>query len=509
MKHPQNSSHQDDSSGKSLTTRVAKSVAWLFAAKIVVRATSFIGILIVARLLTPEDFGLVTLALSTSLIVAAMMTMPIGQPLIKFRDVTDDDWNTAWSLSVGRGVVAGSVVAGLGFLLPVIYDDERLTPIMLVLGASIAFQDLKNIRFLQFEKDLKLAPSFVVDTAARIAAFVMTVAVAFATGSYWALVLGDVTMKAVTVVLSFALGPKVLPRFCLRSWRRLLGFSIWLSAGQIVIALRVRLEDFFIAHWLGKAVLGPYALGREIANLPVETITPFSRALFPAFSEIQHDRARLSEAYLKVQSVIFAVGLPVGVGLSLVADHAVPLVLGPQWMETIPVVQVLAVTTGLQTLIPGVYPVILSAGTPRQLFWREFVFLMIWLPSILLGLIFGGLMGLLIAQLISRILFVALTMSLVRAVVGVSIARSLRMCRRSFVACGVMSAVVVSLGALPATAAPLMAWPLWQVLSLEVILGVLTYSAIHVGLWFAEGRPDGVESFVLSRIRQARGARSQ
>lgn len=495
------------SSERSLTAQVAGGAAWTLSAKVLVRACGFLSVVILARLLTPEDFGLVALGLSASLIATSMTGMPVGLAVIKFREVTADDWNTAWTLSALRGLLVGAGIAVLGWPLQAVYDDPRLVPIMMVLGASVVFQGLSNIRFLQFEKDMAFAPRFVMETSARVAAFGVAVSVAFATGSYWAIILGDVTIRIVRVLVTYILGPKILPRFCLRSWRRLLSFSGWLSVAQFLSALNNRLDHFIVGAWLGKSTLGQYSLGQDFSTLPTqELITPLVRTLFPAFSTIQDDHARLSEAYLRVQSVIFAVGFPLGVGLSLVAHNAVPVVLGAQWTETVVVVQFLAAAMGLRMLTPGVYPLVMAAGETRQLFWRELILLAIWLPAVVLGLAVAGLIGLLVARVVTQIFFAGLNLALVRSVIRVPITRSLYQCRRSIIACGAMSAVVLSLSLVPAMAEPLSALPDWQVLIIEIGLGGLTYCVTHAGLWLVQGRPAGIENFLLSNIKQLRRA---
>ena len=141
--------------------------------------------------------------------------------------------------------------------------------------------------------------------------------------------------------MSYVLIP-YMPRFSFAHWRNLFSFSSWLALSSGLNALNWRADQLALGAMLGDGPLGQYTVGDNLASLPVrETTAPISNVLFPAFSRLQDDPARLRQAFLRSQRLLVAMALPVGVGFALVAGPFINLVLGPQWTSAALVAQIL------------------------------------------------------------------------------------------------------------------------------------------------------------------------
>jgi len=174
------------------------------------------------------------------------------------------------------------------------------------------------------------APSDLLDDSCRyILAFtaqlVVSVAIALATGSYWAIVAGAVAASVTSLVSTYILAP-YRPYWSLASWRRFLGFSIWLTLTQLVTMVGNRFDNFLVGGFLGTAVFGAYSVGNNISAIITQSaIQPLEKVLFPSFAKLTHDRDRLRAAFSRSQASLLAIGLPLGIGFALVAA---PLMVG-------------------------------------------------------------------------------------------------------------------------------------------------------------------------------------
>ncbi len=132
------------------------------------------------------------------------------------------------------------------------------------------------------------------------------------------------------------------PRFSVTHWRNLFSFSSWLALSSGLNALNYRADQLALGALLRNAPLGQYTVGDNLASLPVrESTAPISNVLFPAFSRLQDDPARLRDAFLRSQRLLVAMALPIGVGFALVAGPFINPVLGPQRTDAALVAQIL------------------------------------------------------------------------------------------------------------------------------------------------------------------------
>jgi len=165
-------------------------------------------------------------------------------------------------------------------------------------------------------------------------------------GSYFVQLLGlglrIVTSRVAEVVLSYVLH-SYRPRFHLSNWRELVWFSKWVYLSNSLVFLSQRGPEFLIGKICGPGSVGLFSVGYDIALLPTsEMVAPINRAVFPGYVKMSKDAEQLREGYLNVIGIIALIALPTAVGIAATADVLVPLILGNKWLETIPIVKVLA-----------------------------------------------------------------------------------------------------------------------------------------------------------------------
>lgn len=473
---------------------LARGAGWIAAGRVLVNLLSLASTLMLARLLMPEDFGLIAIATAIAAIAAAMTELSLSSALVQHRDPQSWHYDTVWTLGVARSLLLGVVMAAMAWPVTAIYGDARLMGVMLAFAALNALGGFGNPRLAMFARELIFWQDFVLGVSGKLIGFIAGVAVAYVFRSYWALVAGMFAGQLWGLAVGYALKP-AWPRLSLRGGRELFRYSAWLSLGQIVRQLGWKSDQFLIGYAFGPAQLGIYNYGDNLAALPTrEATAPIGGVLFPAFSRMADEQDRLRHAYERAQVMLFTVALPVGVGFALVADPFVRLVLGDRWIPAIFVVQVLATTFAAHTLTGPSYPLAMAMGETRDLLRRDTWILLIGLVLMLGGVLSGGLAGVIWSRVIGSVIGTHIDMALVKRLIGLPIARQWSANARTILAVSGMALAVLTFQHLCASngfTSP------WVILVGSVGIGGLAHSVLAYLIWTLWRKPDGPERQIM------------
>ncbi|MFN4019890.1 MAG: oligosaccharide flippase family protein [Erythrobacter sp.] len=489
---------------------VLQGAVWMGAARIVVNLTAFASTIILARLLSPADFGLVAIATAAATVLAMVSELSLTQALIKFEDPCDDDFHSAWTLNLMRAVALATALLALAPALAVAYADPRLVPVMAVVAVSNAIRALENPRIVMFRRALNFRPDFQFDVAEKMAAFVFAVALAVVLRSYWALILGTLAGTLARIVLTYAMMP-YRPRLRLNRWRSLLSFSIWLTLAETVKAINLRAVPLVVGAFLPTGAVGQFTLGERVASMPVrESVSALQATLFPAFSRMAHDLPRMRAAYVRAQAMTCLFAAPMGFGLAALAEPVVQVLIGAKWLPSVPIIRAVAITSSIMA-IQNVLPLAMATGNTQQLLNRNLRALMVQMPLIVAGLAIGrasavgGLTGLAIAMVLSTSANTLLNLLLVRKLVASPLREQLGLAARPMVASALMFAVltcmVEHLGARSGQSATI------ADLALMVGVGALVFGAflfiLHALFADAQSAERELANIVRTRLRKS------
>ncbi|KQT51004.1 hypothetical protein ASG43_07105 [Aureimonas sp. Leaf454] len=483
-----------------LGRKVALGAIWLVMAKLATRSLDLLSMMIVARLLVPADFGLFSLAAGVLLIFDALTDLSLSNAIVQMKDPQRSAYDTAFTLNVIRGVILAMAVVGTAAPFASYYGDPRLEDLLTFLAIVPLVRAFVSPRLAHWQRELNFRPQFWTEASGTFSAFLVSVAIAVATRSYWALAAGLVASPVVAVVLSYIAAP-YRPRFSIASWRDIIAFSSWLTLANGVNTLNWQADRFFIGSRLGTSVLGQYTVGNTLASLPTNTpVVPIMQALYSGFAKISNDLPRLRAAYLFSQSAVLAIALPISILVSVLAEPIILIALGPEWHISVVVVQYLAPVFAIQMMAGPAQSIAMVSGQTKQLLKRDLWMLAIRLPLIVIGLYMGGLFGVIIARIFSGVFVIWQNLILVRNIIGVSILRQAFGPWRTFMAAILLYGFL--LGFLPDwTDMPASLDVETLALSAVVIAaGLLLYASLHILLWLI-GRPEAsFEGKILQRI---------
>jgi lipopolysaccharide exporter len=483
---------------------LARGAIWIAATRIAINLIGFCSTLLLARMLLPEDFGLVAIANTVILILASVTEISLTSALVQHKDPTDDHYDTAFTLGAIRAFILAAIAALLSWPIAEAYGDHRLVALILAFAAASALGGFNNPKLAQFTRALIFHQEFILGISAKLLGFIGAAIIAIIWHSYWALLVGSLVSQISNLIVSYVL-VRYRPRLSLGKAREILSFSVWLTLSQIVITLNYRFDTLFLGMFVGKTSLGHYSFGDNLANMVTrEATSPVANTLFPAFARLTDDIDRMRSAYFKSQGALFAISFPIGVGFAMIAEPLILLTVGEKWREAVFVIQVIAATTGWSAISATYLPLAMALGQTRAVFNRDVMSFASRIPILVFGLWAGGLVGFVYARVIAATIGVILNMVLIRSLINIDLRRQFIANMRPIFAAAMM--VLVLLAARQQMAV-VQTTTIMQMLGLaiQVALGGMTYALATWGFWVALGRPDGVESEVAAVISRMTG----
>ena len=350
-----------------LSRRVAKSGFWVFALRIVNRGFSLIRLIILARVLAPNDFGLMGIALLTMATLETFSETGFQAALIQKKEEIRSHLDAAWTVLILRGFILFAILYLIAPYAATFFNTPEAQTIIQVIGLSVLLQAFTNIGVIYFQKELEFNKEFIYQFAGTLVDFIVAVSVVLILRNVWALVFGLLAGNAARCFVSYLIHP-YRPHLS-SDWGRakeLFGFGKWILGSSILVFLLTQGDNIFVGKLLGVTALGFYQLAHRISHMPATEITHvISRVTFPAYSKLQGDIPKLREAYLKVLHVTAFLSFPIAGLIFVLAPDFTMIFLGEKWMPMVPPMQVLACWGIIVALIAGISPVFMSIGRPK------------------------------------------------------------------------------------------------------------------------------------------------
>jgi lipopolysaccharide exporter len=489
---------QAETRDKSLGRHMLHGSFWMIAMRWAMRFIGVISTIILARLLSPSDFGIIAMAM----IVVGMLEIlnQTGQKLVIIRHScpSREDYDTCWSISVLIGLGIALAIMGLAPISRHYFHDIRAVPVMQCLALRSAIGGFENVGVLDFRRKLEFDRLFRYNLYPKLFSFIITIALAFELRNYWALAGGMISNVAITTVLSFTMH-SYRPRFSFARVREMWSFSLWTLVRTIGWWMNFQVDQFAIGGVAGAAAMGRYAVATDVAAIPTQELNdPMVVVLYPVMAKVQNDLPKLKELYLRVLCWSAIICASTSVGVTLVAHDMVPVFLGTKWVSVEPLVGWLALSVGMLGLASGAYSTFDALGRPSigaRMQWVRLVLLCIAIAPV--AVLTRNIELIAITRFAVTLLFMPTLFFAVGRATGVSSGDYVRAFWRPFAATFLMAVVVAAMNTV------LFLSPVLR-LGLDVAVGAVVFAGSLFFLWYVSGCPTSPESDVLSLLR-ARG----
>lgn len=344
-----------------------KGVGWIGLLRVTTRLVTLIKTAILARILTPTDFGQFGIAAITLGFFETVTETGINQVLIQSDRPTHEILDSAWVVAIIRGFAISIFIAISAWPLTQFFGDPKVYPLILLVSLIPAIKGFINPMIVEFYKHLKFDQEFKFRSILLLIDLVTSLAVAFTTRSALAFVISLLFGGVAEVLLSF-LWCRVWPKFRYAKtylseifhfgkWVTLAGAGYWLSA---------QLDDFVTGRLFGTAVLGIYQAAYKVSTLPVTEISAtVNQVAFPVLSRVKTDRQRFLKIFTSSFFSTNALGIAMAMVIFLFPSLVVSIALGPQWGAAVPILRLLTIFGVLRTIESSLQPLFLAVGKPK------------------------------------------------------------------------------------------------------------------------------------------------
>ncbi len=482
---------------RSVQSKMARGAAWMMLFKLVERSLGLTSTLILVRLLTPADFGIMAMAFSFIFVAELLTSFGFDIALIQRQDATEEHYHSAWTCNLLLGLTITVLMLATAWPISLFYAQPDVFWVVCALAVGPLIGGAENIGVVAFRKELNFRKEFAFQISRKVAGFLVAVPLAFWLHSYWALVGGTLAFKLAGTVNSYWVHP-FRPRFSLSQARALMGFSKWLLLNNIVGFLKERTSDFFIGRLHGPAALGLYNISYEFANLPsTEMSAPLNRALLPGFARLTSDRVALAGAYLNAMRLLALFAIPAAAGVFAVAEYFVPVVLGVKWLEATPLLKLLTINGARLFFHSSICAVLIGTGHPDRAVKTNSIYVVLMIAGFIL-LASVGTMGVVYTVLTASVLTTPIYLYQVRYCIGVNAASFFGAALRPMLASLIMIFTVHAF--LPEFSNTQSTLESVSWLAGGVVVGVTTYISVMLIMWLVLSRPDGAESMLIDKI---------
>lgn len=375
-----------------IVQKTAVATRWSTITEIVAKLISPITNMILARLLTPEAFGVVaTITMIVSFVemfTDAGFQKYIIQHQFANQDELDKDTTVAFWTNLGISILGWLIIFLFSDSIANLVGNPGLGNVISIAAISLPLTSFSSIQMARYRRTFDFRTLFYVRLIVVLIPLIVTVPMAFLTRSYWALVIGTIAGNMVNaVVLTVRSKWKPRPYFCFKRLKNMFMYSWWILLESISVWLTSYIGTFIVGVNLSSYYLGIYKTSMTTANQIISLITAATSApLFTALSKLQDDNRKFQEMYFKFMQSISVFVVPLGVGMFLYRDLLTYVMLGRQWGEASDFIGLWALVSSVcliwGTYCSGVYN---AKGKPVFSFVAQILHLVVLVPILVMS----------------------------------------------------------------------------------------------------------------------------
>lgn len=456
--------------------KVSSSLRWMAGMRAVGQVFTWASTLIVIRILSPEDYGLMAMATIVVAFLDNINEMGLASAIVQRKDLQKRLVEQIFGLLLlFNAVIYILLYAGAPYIAE-FFNDDRLTLIVRVLGLQVIITAFLIVPDSIMTRNMDFRRVSLIEFFSLVSASLTTLLFAYFGYGVWALIYGNLMAAfARTVATIYVSRYFCMPRFNFSGIGSALNFGGLVTIHRMLYYYYVQVDIFIIGKVLGKELLGYFAVAAQLASLPMEKFSAILNEVgFSAFSQIQDNRRQINEHLCKALRILGLIAFPVFFGISCVAPELILVFLGEKWQPAAMPLQILSVVMALK-MMNITDPVLFALGRPDV----GVKVLLIGCVLMTIGCLIGvqwGLLGASLAWLIVYPIHFYITLIMALPVIGMSIGRYIGAFITPVIFSGIMYiAVIIAREAL----SPLLLHPILQLIML-IGIGALTYSLLVI-----------------------------
>jgi len=363
-----------------------RSLIWALVESGGLSLLSLLVLFVVARLVGPEELGIVAIALGIIQVMTVILETSLHDAIVQRQDLTDDHLHTAFWTCTGLSAL---FVAACWFgapLLAGLFDEPALTDLLRVMSFGLALTGIGAVPIAVLRRHFMFKQLAIRSLYARVAGAVAGIGLALMGYGIWALVVQYLLQATFNGILVWPACPfRPARRYSMARLRELIGYGALSVGSRIVWISSVRLFTVLVGYFLGVAAVGYINIAQRVVDTLYDLLAGAAYNLaFPFFARRQNDRAQLHRAYYATNEFAAMAVPPIFAGMAVCAAPIVLLILGEKWLPAVPLIQVLAAAAALQFILLFSNAAIMASGRPGVLFCLSLVTFVVAIGGLLL-----------------------------------------------------------------------------------------------------------------------------
>lgn len=448
----------------------------------------FVTLAVLARFLSPSDFGLMGMIMVVIGFARVFADMGISNAIIHRQDATKDQLSSLYWLNIIAGIIVFFVVCFSAPFIVGFYHEPRLHNLLYLTAVIFIVTPFGQQFQILMQKELRFNELAKIEIKASIVNSAIAIVLALLGFGVYALIWGQLAGTSTKVLMLFSTGWQHWRpgfHFSKLDLRGYLNFGLYQMGERTINYLNSNLDYLLIGSMLGAKSLGYYTLAYNLIIRPSSLINPFiTKVAFPVFSRIQNETERLKRGYLKVLQLLSTVNFPMMAGLAVVAPIAVPVIFGEQWLPSIILIQILTVVGLLRSTGNPVGSLLLSKGRADLGFKWNLALMISQIPGLYLGAKLGGVVGVAISFAILMCIYSVFNyLVLIRILLGPCLREYIQSMWPAFWISAAMASTVLLLS----SGLQNMSYSI--ILFLEIVVG----AALYLSLFYIRQKPLMIE----------------
>jgi len=469
-----------DEADKGLAVKATRGVFWVGGGQFVRQLVQMLTAIVLARLLVPEDFGLLGMAIVFVGISQLFADFGIGAAIVQSKETPEIALASSFWLNVLIGLLLVAIICLAAPFIAAFYGDERIEPLIMVLSVTLLLSALMVVPRAILYKELQFQDVVKSQVYGSMVGSLLAIVLALSGFGVWSLVLQPLVGSLMTVVLTFYYsGWRPRLSYSWHSVRSLANFSMPVLGADLMNYAYRNGDSLIIGKILGSQQLGYYSLAYQIMLYPMTQVSSvIVRVLFPTLSKMQDDMQRFSAAYLKSVATISLITFPLMAGLFALADDFILLLFGEKWLPMTDVLRILCWVGLMQSVSTSVGTIYLSTGNPKVSFYFTLFATPLFLGSFLIG-VQWGVVGVAAAYAVATLIVSVANFIVAFRLVGIHLIRLVKVLSPPLISSLVMMAGVWYFHGLMLEVVNMQ---LFARFAISVLLGVIIYAAVSYSI---------------------------
>lgn len=357
------------------TRTAAKGVSWIGLLRVATRIITILRLSILGRILTPAQFGYFGIASLVLALLEVLTETGINVFLVQEKKSINEYINSAWVVSIFRGAILAIIIILVAPLIVTFFNAPGAYETLVLMAIVPFIRGFINPAIITYQKELLFDKEFKLRFILFAIDVLVSIVAAFITKSAVAFVYGLLASALLEVILSYALIP-LWPKlqFELKKVKLVIKRGWWVTLTGLFSYVAENGDNIAAGKLLGTSALGIYQVAYKLSTLPISEITNVvNQVIFPVYSKFADDKGRVWKAFLKVTTASTLSAFVLGGAVFFFAEPIILIAMGPQWIDAIPVVKILAIYAIIRTIFGNFAPLFLSLGKQNYVAQMTFV----------------------------------------------------------------------------------------------------------------------------------------